>query len=949
MRYIIPILLFILNLSVKALNVNDFTFSHIGSAEGIANQRVFSLRSAQDKSLWWTTKNGVDRYNGTVIDHYILGANNSFGSLAGRVVKMAHVDDGKEDIVVFDNTGKVYIYNKVQNRFDLMVDVSSKLQHDVILNEVIFDKEGLWLAMREGAFFYKTNGEEGNLTTVYRDLFTNHIERLKDGALLFCTNNGVYRRTSDNKMQQYLPYNVLSSYYDEKSHRLWLGTFNEGLIEVDADRPSVESAVKHDIPHNPIRCLLPYNENTILVGIDGCGVYQVVREPKGGGDTSAASLLFSANEGKNGVLHGNGIYDIVADSSNNIIIGSYSGGIDMARPVGSTTAVFTHERNNMQSIINDHVNCVMQIGGEKLFMGTDDGVSCYNTREMHWEHVARGMVVLSMVERPGGGLLLATYGNGVCEVSPGGGTTQVFKDILRDDHVYELCYDKRGNLWMGTLFGQLTVKLADGGVAYYDVNNVMSLKELSDGRMAVGTSHGIYLCSLASEKAAELNYTPAGMNDVNKFVVDLFEDDSKRLWIATDGGGVYVYDLKSGKSEQITTRDGLPSNSVSSVIMDKGGRMWFGTEGGLAFADPAKPHEVIDVNYCYGLDTDYSRGAVANLANGDILYGTVGAGIVVSPKNVQKINYTASLSVRYVEVHGIEYKNVEECQRGIEIINENVAEGLKSNEIRLSYSQRSFSIYFEAINMRNQFDVAYQYQIGNSEWSEPSVQQSIRFENLEPGHHVLHIRAVSKTSGVVLDEKQIDIYISQPWWNTWWMWLFYIVLLALAFYGAWRVYHLHNSYMLLVMEKAKGSLPGERYGAKNADALTSSDNHTAETSAIEEREPEERDGAQDSASEEFVNSATRIVLDNLMDTDFTIDNLCREMAMSRTLFYVKLKTYTGKSPQDFVRVIRLERASALLRKGRSVTDVSVLVGFENPKYFSTVFKKYFGVSPSKYL
>ena len=95
-------------------------------------------------------------------------------------------------------------------------------------------------------------------------------------------------------------------------------------------------------------------------------------------------------------------------------------------------------------------------------------------------------------------------------------------------------------------------------------------------------------------------------------------------------------------------------------------------------------------------------------------------------------------------------------------------------------------------------------------------------------------------------------------------------------------------------------------------------------------------------------SKWRLVIDNLSDADFTIDRLCREMAMSRTLFYVKLKSYTGKSPQDFIRIIRLERAAALLRSGKQVTDVAALTGFDNPKYFSTVFKKYFGVSPSKY-
>ena len=102
------------------------------------------------------------------------------------------------------------------------------------------------------------------------------------------------------------------------------------------------------------------------------------------------------------------------------------------------------------------------------------------------------------------------------------------------------------------------------------------------------------------------------------------------------------------------------------------------------------------------------------------------------------------------------------------------------------------------------------------------------------------------------------------------------------------------------------------------------------------------------SARDFVDKATRLIVENLSDSGFSIDCLCREMAMSRTLFYVKLKSYTGKSPQDFIRIIRLERAAALLRSGRSVADVSALAGFENPKYFSTVFKKYFGISPSKY-
>lgn len=102
------------------------------------------------------------------------------------------------------------------------------------------------------------------------------------------------------------------------------------------------------------------------------------------------------------------------------------------------------------------------------------------------------------------------------------------------------------------------------------------------------------------------------------------------------------------------------------------------------------------------------------------------------------------------------------------------------------------------------------------------------------------------------------------------------------------------------------------------------------------------------ADSAFVEKATQIVKDNISDFEFDIDRLCRNMAMCRTLFHERLKALTGHTPQDFIRIIRLEQAAALLQQGIPVTDVSIQTGFVNSKYFSTLFKKYFGVQPSRY-
>ena len=99
---------------------------------------------------------------------------------------------------------------------------------------------------------------------------------------------------------------------------------------------------------------------------------------------------------------------------------------------------------------------------------------------------------------------------------------------------------------------------------------------------------------------------------------------------------------------------------------------------------------------------------------------------------------------------------------------------------------------------------------------------------------------------------------------------------------------------------------------------------------------------------DFIDRVTKHILDHISNPEFNIDRLCREMAMSRSMFYMNLKSYTGKSPQEFIRIFRLDHAVVLLRCGHSVGDVAAEVGFGNAKYFSTAFKKHFGISPSKF-
>ncbi|MCR5473080.1 MAG: helix-turn-helix domain-containing protein [Prevotella sp.] len=921
-------------LVVSAQNVDMFTYSHLEAEDGLCCQRVYSVCQMGDGALWWSTKKDVERYNGMTTRHYQPPCGSGFSTFAGRTIKL-HVSRADSLLYAFDNQGNISYYDEVQDRFQLKTSVSSLIDGEILLNDILVTENGIWLAMREGTFFLAGQ----TLVPVMKHLFTNTIVRVDD-LILLCAKEGVWEYhiepdgSPHNGMSpmKLLNQNVESAYYDTLYHKVWLGGFLGGfqIASPQADGMLHIEETVGDTFMNPVRSFCPYDNQTMLVGIDGMGVFRVERRPDDSFNREPA-LLFDANDGKAGVLHGNGIYAVIRDAWDNIVVGSYSGGIDIARPVGSTPAIFQHIRDNRQSLLNDHVNCVAQFPDGTLVMGTDNGISLLRADTHQWTHTCLGTVVLSLCLTPQATMLASTYGNGVYEISAQGACRQLYSaqgGVLHDDHVYKLYFDREGSLWMGCLDGELVQrKVGEPLCHYYMIKNVQDIVQLPDGLLAVATADGIKLVSAETREVTELDYSK-GLTDVNRYVTSLFLNGSKELWIGTDGGGVYVYDLHKHQASQITNADGLPSNMISSMVKDYKGRILISTDAGIAFIDGMEGgKQVACINYCYGIEREFSARAVVCMNNRHILYGTSTGALIINPDNIQQLNYSAKLHLLGVNC----------TEDDSDLFNQRVHSMLEEGILRLHYSQRTFDLSFESINLRNQFDIVYQYQVSDGEWSQPTREQTIRFTNMEPGTHLLRLRCVSRTCDIVLDELKLTIVVYQPWWNSWWMWVVYVGLVVLAFYGAWRFYELHTKYMHLVLSDPNLNLEREDQVTgyeSEPSGEQPSDNAVVDTDNAE--------GA------EFISRVTKLVLAHLSDADFTIDRLCREMAMSRTLFYIKLKTYTGNSPQDFIRIIRLERAAALLRSGRSVTESAVLTGFDNPKYFSTVFKKYFGMSPSKY-
>ena len=101
--------------------------------------------------------------------------------------------------------------------------------------------------------------------------------------------------------------------------------------------------------------------------------------------------------------------------------------------------------------------------------------------------------------------------------------------------------------------------------------------------------------------------------------------------------------------------------------------------------------------------------------------------------------------------------------------------------------------------------------------------------------------------------------------------------------------------------------------------------------------------------EKLIEKAMKYVSRHISRPELSVEELSETLGMSRVSLYKKIKQITGKTPIEFIRIIRLKRAAQLLRESQlNISEIAYQTGFNNPKAFSRYFKEEFGILPSAY-
>jgi len=101
--------------------------------------------------------------------------------------------------------------------------------------------------------------------------------------------------------------------------------------------------------------------------------------------------------------------------------------------------------------------------------------------------------------------------------------------------------------------------------------------------------------------------------------------------------------------------------------------------------------------------------------------------------------------------------------------------------------------------------------------------------------------------------------------------------------------------------------------------------------------------------EKFLGNLFDITEDKISDSAFNVERLCRDIGISRPQLYRKIISATGRSPIEFMRELKMKKALSLVKEKKfNICEIAMMVGYNNPSYFSKCFQEAYGISPSRF-
>lgn len=774
-------LLFIL--LIFSVHAYAISFRNLSAENGLSSNRVFQIEKDTTGFMWFVTYMGINRYDGTEIRDYKLNDQGVTEEIYFPSTKMVKDRTGCIWIALHD--GRIFTYNKRMDDFELVIDIRKKLvSPNHVISSITFDKKNqLWICTNMGLYQYK-QGDCLQSILPLKDKFVNIVVQQEDHSKYFAaTSEAVYGMEETEKGN----YVICEKYALPSScSRIESLLYNKGKLYIGTESKSVfiihtltnqYTYLNHIIPNLPVRAITQVKDNQVLIGTDGSGLYII--------DAATDRLVTSyiVDDDVSEGLKGNSVYDTYVDNAGCIWVATYTNGITIINASSPKIAYTRHELKDSNSLINNHVNVIFEDTEGDLWYGTNNGISVYSKLKKQWKHFLHNQenkaVILSICQDKEGSIWVGGYGIGAYRIDKRSGSTYSLltqggstPKVLTAYHIYAI-YADGANLWFGSLDnGLIQYDVRKKSFRHHRIESIGDIKPLNDSILLCGTANGLVVFNKNTSHFKE--YLNLGDRIQNRAIRNLIPVSSKEIWMSTEGNGIICYNMDAGSYTSYTGKEGMKSNYIHSLQLDDLNRLWFTTNKEIAYID-LKTKTVVNIGEYIGMNQlEYSYHVACKRRNGHLVFGTSNQGAVeFLPLSKPDIDLACKLQITDFKLFYSSVKVGGEYSLLTQTVNE-------TNSISLAYNQNSFSFAFSSVNFTYQHLISYTYKLEgfDEEWHVAPDNNMINYTNISPGNYKFRLRALNKDSGEVIDERELTIGVSRPYWQSAGAWSLYVLLVA---------------------------------------------------------------------------------------------------------------------------------------------------------------------------
>ncbi len=813
-----------------ALSQQGYSFTHIttGDGSGLASNVVYSLYQDHKGFIWVGTANGLQRFDGSKFVSFTIikpGSDELPQAAVSQIIpadsgRMILAMEGMREFGIFDPS--TFIYKKLPLVISKQVPARAqfwiaRLSDGRIFMNItgygflVYDRKRQ--AFVEENLFHLPANWQVRVQGVYEDTIRKQYWIAADSGLC------IYDKASkqlwhknfnprnipalDNKLLQD---NALKVYFD-RQRRLWvIGWSLKGQYEYCFDSTGTTLIEKdtvglHTGPVGYIEFGHFYEPTKSGLWIYGNGVLF-------NWDKNLQKFLFNKSSLRNDDLGINyeTVFQLIEDKDGNLWLATDRG------------LYFTPLSDNDESVVN------------LLFSNNKSSAS-----------------ITDILELPNGDFWFASWGEGLRSVD------KYFRPVANDLYrqpppkewpeslkgttklTWALCRESStGNIWVGCNEGILLIHDPAKKTTTYlqpkEINNktIRFITEDKNGKMWLGTQGGRVLC-----------YDKGVFNIVQDIpgsvIYKIFPDRQGWIWLATHERGLYAIDPASGKILQHYTtetpgarvysntafdieqlndsiiiygggvlnfinkktgtvrllkyEDGLPSNNVSRLRMDKAGFLWIVTSNGLCRYNPNN-NRITPYSRKDGvLLAEQTNIADYACSNGELVFGGSNAVIMFDPSIFMNNQPPPDVSITDFQLFN-KYIPVDSL--------------MQSPVVKLQYNQNSFSIYFASLSYMQRDKLTYYYKMDGlgKDWIKADRGYFVNYSLLPPGKYTFKVYCENLEGIRSLNTTEMSIHIKPPFWRTWWFRSSILFLMALV------IYDLHNSRVkrLLAVEKLRNKV-----------------------------------------------------------------------------------------------------------------------------------------------